>query len=97
MAAWAEERLMDFSRSIAIDFSGAYKVEGQSLKGGVAFRARIILFPQNSIIPIREAWSEEDGSWSFDGLKNGEYIVLAIDKTGSRNAATFSHITAVAM
>lgn len=97
MAGWTAEQLLDFRRSEWYDFSGAYKVEGQVLKGGVAFRARVILFSQNSVLPVREAWAESDGSWSFTGLMAGNYIVLVIDKSGERNAGVYSHVTAVAM
>lgn len=94
---WSSERLLEWQRTPAVDFSGAYKIQGQTLKGGVAFRARVMLFGQNSVIPLREAWSESDGSWSFTGLRAGTYIVIAIDKSGERNAGVYSHVTAVAM
>lgn len=78
-------------------FGGNYKVAGQTLRGGDAYRARVLLFPEASIIPIRDTWSAVDGSWVFLNLASGWYHVWAIDKTAERNAVTYSYVAAVAM
>jgi len=83
--------------SIQAADGGAYKIEGQALRGGDPYRARVLLFNSDSLFPIRDTWSAEDGSWSFENLAPKTYLVLAIDKTAERNAVVYSYVTAVAM
>lgn len=91
-------RLLSLSRAPAYGYSGAYKIEGQTLEGGAQVSRRVVLFPQNSLTPIRDvASSASDGTYSFQQLAQGTYIVLGIDKSGNRNAVVYSHVSAVAM
>jgi len=90
-------RLFSVARANNLAFAGNYMIEGQTLRGGDAFRSRVVLFPPHSLFPIRDVWSEADGSWSFTSLAAGTYGVLAIDKTAERNAATYWYVTAVPM
>lgn len=90
-------RLLSPARSPGYAWSGGYKVEGQTLEDGEQVRRRVVLFPNNAITPIREVFSAADGSYLFEQLASGKYIVLGIDKTGNRNAVVYSHIDSVAM
>ena len=90
-------RILAPLRAAEVLDAGAYKIEGQTLRGGSAYRSRVLLFPMNSMFPIREAWSAVDGSWSFENLALAEYLVLAIDKSGERNAVTYSFVESVPM
>lgn len=77
--------------------AGAYKVVGQTLRGGDGYRARVILSKMDAIFPMREAWSEDDGSFSFENLAAGGYLVIAIDKSAERNAVVYAFVSAVPM
>jgi hypothetical protein len=77
--------------------SGGYKIEGQALRDGNAYRARVLLFNKDSLYPIRDKWTGTDGLFSFENLALREYLVLAIDKTGERNAVAYSYVESVAM
>lgn len=90
-------RVFNPARADHLYNAGLYKIEGQTLRSGDAYRARVLLFTSASIFPIRDQWSEADGAFSFTGLALGEYLLIAIDKSAERNAVTYSYVTSVAM
>ncbi len=62
-----------------LEFTGHYRIAGTVDELGEVGQYRVRLFDRVSARVIRETWSAVDGSYSFDGIANREYFLVAFD------------------
>ena len=74
-------RVMNTTVRRDMEFGGGYQIVGTAQRLGANARKRIRLIDRRSGLLIREVWSETDGSFTFDYLKNAPeaYIVMELD------------------
>ena len=58
---------------------GTYKVSGVLSRDGVVYRGKVLLLERRSLIVVAETMSGADGSFLFEHLPDGEYMLLARD------------------
>ena len=58
---------------------GSYKVSGVLSRDGVVFQGKVLLLERRSLLVVAETMSGADGSFLFENLPNGEYMLLARD------------------
>ena len=77
-------------------FAGKYRVAGRTLNAGYPVSHQVYLFSQASMSLVRSTTTElPNAEFEFTGLAPGLYLVLGVDRSGTQNAVTYSHITAV--
>jgi len=88
-----------FSRRFP-DGGGAYRVRGSVTVNGVTSSRQVLLFKRGTAYGwgfMREIYSAGDGSYAFDGLAQGNYMVVGLDPSGTYNAIVHDHIQAEPM
>ncbi len=71
----------------SIDYqSGDYKIEGNVTINAVGTSRRVTLFLRDEMKPIREIFSNPDGSYGFYNLKYQEYALIAWDYEATYDA-----------
>ena len=58
---------------------GDYKVSGVLSRDGVVFQGKVLLLERRSLLVVAETKSGPDGSFLFEHLPDGEYMLLARD------------------
>jgi hypothetical protein len=85
-----------FIHSANLAWGGPGAVTGTVKIGSTAVKRRVRLYEAGTGILIREAWSADDGSYSFPGLKTAyKYTVTATDYSGAYNDVIAANVTAV--
>lgn len=77
---------------------GAYRVAGTVKIDGTPatpVRRRVRLFDVTSGRLVRQVWSAADGSFAFERIRGGEYIVVSDDHTRTYNAVAADRVLAV--
>lgn len=81
-----------------LNYTGAFKIAGSTVAGAQPFKATVLLFPQkNPSLCVASANTDETGTFTFNYLASGSYIVVAIDMTGTYNTVTYDFVAAVSM
>lgn len=66
---------------------GAFRVDGKTLVAGapdVPVSRRVCLYNQvNQSFMTRETWSAADGTFSFNNISKGPWLIVAYDHTGA--------------
>lgn len=78
--------------------AGPYRVAGTVKIDGTPatpVRRRVRLFDVVSGRLVREQWSATDGTFSFDKIRAGEYLVVSDDYTRTYNAVVADRVSAV--
>jgi hypothetical protein len=79
-------------------YGGSFKVTGITTLNGVPYPARVYLFPQDApSLCIASAHTSSTGVFTFDKLRAGNYIALAIDPLGAWDAVIHNLVAAVGM
>lgn len=71
---------------------GDFYVSGIARKESSPGRYRVRLFDKRSGRLIREAWSSDDGAFSFNHIAYREYFILMHDHLGDSNIAAFDSV-----
>lgn len=82
------------------NYGGGYKLAGSTTANGVPYAAQVYVFPQdNPSLCVASATTEvaASGVFSITGLLSGNYIVVAVDPTGTYNDITFDFVASVPM
>lgn len=79
---------------------GNYKVSGHTRQAGTLdplYRSVMLMDKYGKYIVRGQMSVNADGSYSFENLAAGEYIVMGVDQNNVQNAVVAARITAVAM
>lgn len=76
-------------------YSGPCSVSGTVSVVTVPASRPVILLPQDDLKAVRSTRSAADGSYSFDKLKAGTWLVLGIDDTAAYRAVAVDRVVTV--
>ncbi|MGQ0708688.1 MAG: LamG domain-containing protein [Rhodoferax sp.] len=94
--------LADTSPAIDREDGGLYRITGtvkeKATPANTPLRRKVQLFHQASARLVRETWSAaSDGAYSFDGIRDQTYFIVAFDHTGTYRAVIADNQTPQAM
>ena len=58
---------------------GDYKISGSLTRQGAVYVGKVLLLERRSLVVVAETMSGPDGSYLFDHIPDGEYMLLARD------------------
>jgi hypothetical protein len=81
------------------NFSGGYKIAGKTIAGSVPYAAKVYVFPHTapSLCIASTQTDSITGTFTFNYLAAGQYLVTALDFSGTYRMVNYSLIAAVPM
>ena len=81
------------------NYAGAYKLVGKTIAGSAPYAAHVMVYPHNApSVCIRDAMTDSiTGTFTFNNLAAGRYLIAAIDTTGTYRMVNYSLVAAVPM
>lgn len=74
---------------------GKYRIYGTTTAQGFRAPRQVFLMDTLSGAVLDGQWTNDNGEFSFNGIRMGNYTVLGIDKTLEQNSIVYSHIEPV--